>query len=313
MVILGNPTGKRTEWNNPGYFEIYAENPDSPGDFNETVDIDGEFLGGGYIGVYPVRTENRHGAKMHSRNATGIEANYIDVASVESSAVYDEDQIRLITAVDGFGTYAGIKVSHPTDNRFRFNSEFNTEPTVPFLVNDDAKINGSLTMGTNPIFLGGTGTANEFDDYEEGTFNLGFLVGSFGFVNAYDITDFTNGTETSKYVKIGRFVHCYGEIGWSTPPSWGSGQVLYFAGFPFTPASDYQGNGSWNSFGESTNLNSKVLFPYKYGSGAAGFAIESTRSSITGSFSPIYQSEWITSSPATPRKFYYSFQYYTDN
>ena len=112
---------------------------------------------------------------MHSRNATGIEANYIDVASVESSAVYDEDQIRLITAVDGFGTYAGIKVSHPTDNRFRFNSEFNTEPTVPFLVNDDAKINGSLTMGTNPIFLGGTGTANEFDDYEEGTFNLSFI------------------------------------------------------------------------------------------------------------------------------------------
>jgi len=144
-VILGNPTGKRTEWNNPGYFEIYAENPDSPGNFNETVDIDGEFLGGGYLGVYPVRTENRHGVRMHSRNATGIEANYIDIASVESSAVYDENQIRLITAVDGIGTYAGIKISHPTDNRFRFNSEFNTEPTVPFLVNDNVKINGSLS------------------------------------------------------------------------------------------------------------------------------------------------------------------------
>jgi len=148
-VILGDPNGKRTEWNNPGYLEIYAENPDSPGDFNETVDIDGEFLGGGYVGVYPVRTENRHGVRMHSRNATGIEANYIDIASVESSAVYDEDQIRLITAVDGIGTYAGIKISHPTDNRFRFNSEFNTEPTVPFLVNDNAKFTSQVIVSGN--------------------------------------------------------------------------------------------------------------------------------------------------------------------
>lgn len=395
-VILGDPNGKRTEWNNPGYFEMYAENPDSPGDFNETVDIDGDFLGGGYIGVYPVRTENRFGAKMHSRNATGIEANYIDVASVESSAVYDEDQIRLITAVDGFGTYAGIKVSHPTDNRFRFNSEFNTEPTVPFLVNSSSKFTGDLevqkssarleldangsgvptlnmtsggtftpnalitfgndssgelsttslikatanpsltelelrcgaavsgfsnsvklrisnTYFTDPLRIGADASANEFDDYEEGTFNLSFIIGNMGMTTVYDITDFTNGTETSKYVKIGRFVHCYGEIGWSTTPSWGSGQILYFAGFPFTPASDYQGNGSWNSFGTSTNVNSKVLFPYYYSSGAKGVAIESTRNTVTGNFQPIYQSEWITSSPATPRKFYYSFQYYTNN
>jgi hypothetical protein len=150
-VILGNPTGKRTEWNNPGYFEIYAENPDSPGDFNETVDIDGDFKGGGYVGVYPVRTENRHGVRMHSRDDSDVEANFIDIASVESSAVYDENQIRLITAVDGFGTYAGIKVSHPTDNRFRFNSEFNTEPTVPFLVNSSSKFTGQVTIPVTPI------------------------------------------------------------------------------------------------------------------------------------------------------------------
>jgi hypothetical protein len=180
-VILGDPNGKRTEWNNPGYLEIYAENPDSPGDFNETVDIDGEFLGGGYVGVYPVRTENRHGVRMHSRDATGIEANYIDIASVESSAVYDEDQIRLITAVSGIGTYAGIKISHPTDNRFRFNSEFNTEPTVPFLVDDSAKFTGQVTIPLTPIAntdaaskgyvdtkVDGTGTTNTLPLWSDG-------------------------------------------------------------------------------------------------------------------------------------------------
>lgn len=328
-VILGDPNGKRTEWNNPGYFEMYAENPFSPGDFNETVDIDGEYYGGGFVGVYPANTENAHGVRMHvitdpsaaswGSQFTSYFHNFIDIAKANRpSAGANEQNIRIsdvysVRTTGEVEDYAGIKINHPTENRFRFNSEFNTEPTVPFLVNDNAKINGSLTMGTNPIFLGGTGTANEFDDYEEGTFNLSFLIGNFGFVNTYDITDFTNGTETSKYVKIGRFVHCYGEIGWSTTPSWGSGQILYFAGLPFTPASTLQGNGSWNSFGESTNLNSKVLFPYQYSSAAKGFAIESTRSNITGNFTPIYQSEWITTSPTTPRQFYYSFQYYTDN
>lgn len=197
-VILGNPTGKRTEWNNPGYFEIYAENPDVPGDFNETIDIDGEFLGGGYIGVYPVRTEDKHGVRMHSRDDGGLEANFIDIASVESSTVRDEDQIRLITNAGGSGTFAGIKVSHPTDNRFRFNSEFNIEPTVPFLVNDDAKINGSLTMGTNPIFLGGTGAANELNDYEEGSWTPA-LVNTGGLGISY-------ATQSGTYVKVGKMV-----------------------------------------------------------------------------------------------------------
>jgi len=169
-VILGNPNGKRTEWNNPGYFEIYAENPDSPGDFNETVDIDGEYLGGGFLGVYPVRTENRHGVRIHSRNATGTEANYIDIASVESAAVRKDDTIRLIDINAGGNVYAGIKISHPTDNRFRFNSEFNTEPTVPFLVNSSSKFTEDLTISSNTtadkkLIIGndnGAQTSNDF-------------------------------------------------------------------------------------------------------------------------------------------------------
>ena len=327
-VILGDPNGKRTEWNNPGYFEMYAENPFSPGDFNETVDIDGEYYGGGFVGVYPANTENAHGVRMHvitdpssaswGSGFTSYFHNFIDVAKANRpSSGANEQNIRIsdvysVRTTGEVEDYAGIKINHPTENRFRFNSEFNTEPTVPFLVNDDAKINGSLTMGTNSIFLGGTGAANEFDDYEEGTFNLSFMVGNFGMTTTYDITDFTNGTETSKYVKIGRLVHCYGEITWSATPSWGTNQIFFFSGFPFTPASDYQGNGSWNSFGVSTNLNSKNLFPYKYGS-TTGIAAESTRNDQAGNFQPIYQSEFVVSAPATPRKFYYSFQYYTNN
>lgn len=164
-VILGNPTGKRTEWNNPGYFEIYAENPFSPGDFNETVDIDGEYYGGGFIGVYPANTENAHGVRMHvitdpssaswGSGFTSYFHNFIDIAKANRpSSGANEQNIRIsdvysVRTTGEVEDYAGIKINHPTENRFRFNSEFNTEPTVPFLVNSSSKFTEDLTISSD--------------------------------------------------------------------------------------------------------------------------------------------------------------------
>ena len=71
-VIIGNPAGKRTEWNNPGYFEMYASSS-TLGDnvYRETVDIDGDFFGGGFVGVYPADTTNRPGVQIWSGRDKG--------------------------------------------------------------------------------------------------------------------------------------------------------------------------------------------------------------------------------------------------
>jgi hypothetical protein len=242
-VILGNPTGKRTEWNNPGYFEMYAENPFSPGDFNETVDIDGDYYGGGFIGVYPANTEDAHGVRMHvitdpssapwGSSYTDYFHNFIDVAKANRpSDGSDEQNIRLsdiysVRTTGEIENYAGIKINHPTENRFRFNSEFSTEPTVPFLVNDNAKINGSLTMGANSIFLGGTGSANEFDDYEEGTFTPSISSYTGG-----SITPVYN-SQLGEYTKVGNIVTASIYLSLDTSTTFSGTGDLIFAGLPF--------------------------------------------------------------------------------
>ena len=242
-VILGDPNGKRTEWNNPGYFEMYAENPFSPGDFNETVDIDGEYYGGGFVGVYPANTENAHGVRMHvitdpssaswGSQFTSYFHNFIDIAKANRpSQGANEQNIRIsdvysVRTTGEIDDYAGIKINHPTENRFRFNSEFNTESTVPFLVNDDAKINGSLTMGTNPIFLGGTGVANALNDYEEGTFtpDIGSYIGG-------SITPVYN-SQLGEYTKVGDIVTASAYIALDVSTTFSGTGDLVFGGLPF--------------------------------------------------------------------------------
>ena len=77
------------------------------------------------------------------------------------------------------------------------------------------------------VYLGGTGSANYLDDYEEGTFNPGFATSGGGETVAYDI-------QQGLYIKVGAMVMCYVDIRANTW-SGGSGNFL-FQGFPFTPA-----------------------------------------------------------------------------
>ena len=78
------------------------------------------------------------------------------------------------------------------------------------------------------IFLGGTGSANELDDYEEGTFNA-VIYAQYGTITA-DTSD-----DLCFYTKIGRIVIVQGRIAVSSVSS-PSGQ-LYVGGFPFNLAS----------------------------------------------------------------------------
>jgi hypothetical protein len=80
----------------------------------------------------------------------------------------------------------------------------------------DLSVNGG-------IFLGGTGTANKLDDYEEGTFTPAITVGS-GSV--------THSIQTGNYTKIGRLVYFDIRVALSAISS-PSGSLL-ITGLPFT-------------------------------------------------------------------------------
>tara|TARA_Y100000361_G_C10853130_1_gene185440 strand:- start:64 stop:504 length:441 start_codon:yes stop_codon:yes gene_type:complete len=75
------------------------------------------------------------------------------------------------------------------------------------------------------IFLGGTGSANELNDYEEGTFTPVAFGWSTTGTNSYS-------TQAGKYVKVGRVVHAWFFVDWTNLQN--ASGVLAIGGFPFT-------------------------------------------------------------------------------
>ena len=92
-------------------------------------------------------------------------------------------------------------------------------------------------------YLGGTGSANKLDDYEEGTWTPTYVASGGGTI--------TTGSNTGHYVKIGDFVFCSWRMR-STGVSGISGNIA-ITGFPFSAGSDVRTGGSvgyvrsWNS------------------------------------------------------------------
>lgn len=95
---------------------------------------------------------------------------------------------------------------------------------------------GGLIYASQGLRVGGTGTANELDDYEEGTYNISFSVGG----TSYTATSANFGSNVSnqcKYVKVGGMVTIFLKFQFGTHPSaWtSSNTALYMNNLPFTP------------------------------------------------------------------------------
>jgi hypothetical protein len=135
---------------------------------------------------------------------------------------------------DGYLTFATSSTGS-VDERMRIESNavrFSTDEVTPTGTGKDF---GSPTYQWRDIFLsggvylGGTGSANKLDDYEEGTFTPTFTPdtsGSLPLQNAYD---------TMQYVKIGNWVTLSGFIRAATPSS-PVGSSPTIGNFPFTVA-----------------------------------------------------------------------------
>lgn len=95
------------------------------------------------------------------------------------------------------------------------------------------------TYFNKEIRIGGTTSANGLDDYEEGTWTISFLVGSMGSLTGYSVSQFSGGTASCSYVKVGRVVHCAFYFGCNSFP-WGSSTSSYVliapSSLPFTPS-----------------------------------------------------------------------------
>ena len=101
-----------------------------------------------------------------------------------------------------------------------------------------------LYLGGN-IYLGGTGSANALDDYEEGSFTPSYSTEGGGESITYD------GITSGSYIKIGQLVFVTGYIrtdGWS-----GGASYVYLDSLPFTINSDTADSGHIG-FARATNF-----------------------------------------------------------
>jgi len=111
-------------------------------------------------------------------------------------------------------------------------------PTLPNGVAGGLTLGGDLTLDTNGIYLGGTGSANYLDDYEEGTFNPSY-------VDSDDVIDISYSERTGVYVKIGNIVWIFIGIRVSSTTTAPSGEIR-IANLPFVASSSIS-NVNFNS------------------------------------------------------------------
>jgi len=109
---------------------------------------------------------------------------------------------------------------------------FSTDDVNPY--KNGAYTNGTTSLGTpstrfkdlylsGGVYLGGTGSANKLEDYEEGTWTPNIDYGG---------TDGTMSSASGVYTKVGRIVHCSGMLVVSSTNG-GTGNA-FLTGLPFT-------------------------------------------------------------------------------
>jgi hypothetical protein len=127
---------------------------------------------------------------------------------------------------------------------------FDTNSFTPFKNGSEA--NGTVDLGyangrfkdlylSGGVYLGGTGSANKLDDYEEGTWDSRPSTSQSSFVA---LSGFGYGTNSGSYVKIGRLVICQYYFEWTNTTS--STSTVYL-NLPFavnSTTNQWSGNGT---------------------------------------------------------------------
>jgi len=192
------------------------------------------------------------------------------------------------------------------------------------------------TLGTNEFVkitslggvkakFGGSASVNELDDYEEGSYNVQFRVGS----TNYDSTNWVSGgglawTDNSQYIKVGRKVTLFLDLEYKGIPTAISTSTaqLYLTNLPFTMAHGGGGNIAFNWY----NRNNSNENPQNFGGSTRLTPNTSNQATLINltyhEFSSTF-SDWTTESmktnylPTTPPGgniyVFGQFTYFTDN
>jgi len=126
------------------------------------------------------------------------------------------DSIGIGNGVAGLRFVSGTNRIQPVDMTNGLNSDALTD------LGDTNKRFQDLFL-SGGVYLGGTGSANKLDDYEEGTWTPNIDYGG---------TDGTMSSASGVYTKVGRIVHCSGMLVVSSTNG-GTGNA-FLTGLPFT-------------------------------------------------------------------------------
>jgi hypothetical protein len=189
------------------------------------------------------------GNLLVGKTALGIDTNGFDVRptgetgiSVDSNIVLDLNRTtndgKIInlrkddTTVGSIGAYSGSPYIGADDTGISFFQGVNA--VVPFNTATVAEADNSIDLGRSAgrfkdlylsggVYLGGTGSANKLDDYEEGTFTPSLSSG-YSSASYYD--------QVGRYTKIGNTVRAFFRINLSSATALGTN--VQISGFPFT-------------------------------------------------------------------------------
>jgi hypothetical protein len=207
---------------------------------------------------------------------SGGVAQYLNRLSSDGSVL---ELMKDGTSVGSIGAFGGNTVIGTDDTGLRFNPGGSSDYITPFNVSSYANRSNAISLGHPAItfkdiylgggaFIGGTGTANKLDDYEEGTWTPVFAGGS------------TNGTYTyveqqGHYVKVGDLVTAWFNLTNITTSSAGSG-TIQILGLPFSAnwQNGFNGGGVSGSMelNEFNNISGVHTFA-TLGDGSSQFSI----------------------------------------
>lgn len=105
--------------------------------------------------------------------------------------------------------------------------------TTPDLISSDITVTDIIDA--SGIYLGGTGSANKLEDYEEGTWTPD--VYNSGYTSSWSI-------KSGRYTKIGNTIHCWARFDGGSSGS-GTGDLV-LTGLPFASKGS---TGTWNHCG----------------------------------------------------------------
>ena len=163
------------------------------------------------------------------------------------------------STVGTIGTLGNYLTIGDEDTSIRFHAA--VDSILPHNSTTNANRDASINLGTSTerfkdlylsggVYLGGTGSANKLDDYEEGTWTPGIegstVAGTYNY-----------GQQDGHYTKVGNLVTIIGTIQGSNGT--GTGE-LYLVNLPFTMRNVHSGHGSFQ-------VNSNCTFP----SGTIGY------------------------------------------